>query len=92
MLQGVNLGDDIYFDTLNKVPYAQEVLSYNSDFERDEESTMDFETDLLVYEKADIIKPHIIIESKINSITTHDAITYIYKAHGIYPICRTHSS
>lgn len=80
MLQGVNLGDDIYFDTLNKVPYAQEVLSYNSDFERDEESTMDFETDLLVYEKADIIKPHIIIESKINSITTHDAITYIYKA------------
>ena len=80
MLQGVNLGDDIYFDTLNKVPYAQEVLSYNSDFERDEESTMDFETDLLVYEKADTIKPHIIIESKINSITTHDAIIYIYKA------------
>ena len=80
MLQGVNLGDDIYFDTLNKAPYAQEVLSYNSDFERDEESTMDFETDLLVYEKADIIKSHIIIESKINSITTHDAITYIYKA------------
>ena len=38
------------------------------------------ETDLLVFEKTDIIKPRIIIESKINSVTTHDAITYIYKA------------
>jgi hypothetical protein len=80
LLQGANLGDDICFDTLNKVPYAQEVLSYNLDFEKDEESMMAFETDLLVYEKADTIKPRIIIESKINCITTHDAITYSYKA------------
>jgi hypothetical protein len=80
LLQGANFGDDICFDTLNKVPYAQEVISYNLDFEKDEESTMAFETDLLVYEKTDTIKPRIIIESKINSITTHDAITYSYKA------------
>ena len=62
LLQGANLGDDICFDILNKVPYAQEVLSYNLDFEKDEESSMAFETDLLVYEKADTIKPRIIIE------------------------------
>lgn len=40
LLQGANLGDDICFDTLNKVPYAQEVLSYNLDFEKDEEDSV----------------------------------------------------
>lgn len=80
LLQKANLGDNIYFDTLNKVPYAQEILSYDLDFENDKEHTMSFETDLLVFEKEESIKPRIIIESKINSITTHDVITYSYKA------------
>lgn len=79
-LQDVNLGRDIYFGTLNKVPYAQEILSYDLDFEKGKEHTMAFETDLLVYEKKDLIKPRIIIESKVNNISTHDAITYSYKA------------
>lgn len=80
LLQEANLGDNIYFDTLNKVPYAQEILSYDLDFKKDKEHTMAFETDLLVFEKKESIKPRIIIESKINSVTTHDAITYSYKA------------
>ncbi len=80
LLQKSNLGDNIYFDTLNKVPYAQEILSYDLDFEKNEEYTMPFETDLLIFEKEESIRPRIIIESKINSITTHDVITYSYKA------------
>lgn len=80
LLQAADLGDNIYFDTLVKVPYAQEILSYNYDFEREKEQTISFETDLLVYEKNESIKPRIIIESKINRVSTHDAITYSYKA------------
>ncbi|HPT77197.1 MAG TPA: hypothetical protein PKV93_09070 [Fervidobacterium sp.] len=80
LLQVANFGDNICFDTLNKVPYAQEILSYDLNFENPKEHTMRFQTDLLVYEKRDSIKPRIIIESKIDSISTHDAITYSYKA------------
>ena len=80
LLQVANLGDNIYFSTLNKVPYAQEILSYDLDFKKDREHTSAFETDLLIYEKEEFIKPRIIIESKINNVSTHDAITYSYKA------------
>ena len=80
LLQAANLGDNIYFSTLNKVPYAQEILSYDLDFKKDREHTSAFETDLLIYEKEESIKPRIIIESKINNVSTHDAITYSYKA------------
>lgn len=41
---------------------------------------MAFETDLPIFEKNKSIKPRVIIESKINSVATHDAITYSYKA------------
>ena len=40
-----------------------------------------FETDLMIYEKTDgKIIPRIIVEAKIGNVTTHDAITYSYKA------------
>ena len=80
LLYDADIGENIYFDTLNKVPYAQEIISYDLDFNQNKPSKMAFETDLLVYEKADVIKPRIIIEAKVNNITTHDAITYSYKA------------
>lgn len=80
LLQEADLGEDIYFETLNKVPYAKEIVSYDLHFEPHEKSVSRFETDLIVYEKTDVIKPRIIIESKINSVTTHDAITYSHKA------------
>ena len=42
---------------------------------------MEFETDLVIYEEKDgKIKPGAIIEAKLGKITTHDAITYSYKA------------
>lgn len=66
---------------MKKLPYAQEILSYNIDFKDKDEHLMAFETDLLIYEMNNgIIKPRIIIEAKIEKVTTHDAITYSYKA------------
>ena len=49
----------------------------------DEESLCEtaFETDLVVYEKNNgKIIPRVIIESKVGTVTTHDAITYSHKA------------
>lgn len=80
VLQNSDLGNNVFVDTLNKIPYAKEILSYDLNFNKLEEHVMTYETDLLIYEKGNIIKPRVIIESKINSITTHDAITYSYKA------------
>ena len=80
LLQAADFEDNIYFDTLNKISYAQEILSYDLDFNKDKENTMLFETDLLAYEKDKSIKPRIIIEAKVNNVSTHDAITYSYKA------------
>lgn len=80
LLTKAKLGKNICCDTLVKVPYAQEILSYNLDFTEKKESTIAFETDLLIYEKTDIIKPRVIVEAKIDTVTTHDAITYSYKA------------
>ena len=80
-LSSVFLSDNVKIDTLIKLPYAKEILDYKNNFEPMNESLMDFETDLLVYEKTDgLIKPRIIIEMKLSSVTTHDAIIYSYKA------------
>jgi hypothetical protein len=81
LLRQCNIGENIYFDTLKKVPYAQEILSYDSELKESSEHVMAFETDLFIYEKVeDIIKPRIIIEAKVDNVSTHDAITYSYKA------------
>lgn|SRR5699024_297528 len=64
-----------------KLPYSSEILNYSDD-EPDQQNLIKYETDILIYEKLeeDRWKPRIIIEAKINSITTHDAITYSQKA------------
>ena len=64
-----------------KISYANEIRSY-IDSKSNENLLMKFETDLLIYEKqkTGVWKPRIIIETKIRSVTTHDAITYSQKA------------
>ena len=80
-LQSFVLSENIMVDTLTKLPYAYEILEYNTDFSPNKENSMPFETDMLIYEQiGNIIKPRIIIEAKLEGITTHDAITYSYKA------------
>ena len=73
--------NSIYFEVSKKVPYSFEILNYLDD-EPEERNYMKYETDLLVLQKIEKErwKPRIIIEGKINSVTTHDAITYSQKA------------
>ena len=71
------LKNNIFFSTGKRIPYSFEILNYKDDEPGDRRYTK-YETDLLVYQRIDNEKwePRIIIEGKINSVTTHDAITY----------------
>ena len=74
------LQKNIFFDTSIKIPYSFEVLNYLDD-KPEGQDIIRYETDLLVYQKIDNEKwkPRIIIEGKINSVTTYDVITYSQK-------------
>ena len=73
--------NNIFFSIGKRIPYSFEVLSYLNDSPGGK-NIISYETDLLVFQKIDNEKwkPRIIIEGKINSVTTHDAITYSQKA------------
>lgn len=64
-----------------RLPYAFEIKSYPID-EKKNIFQSRFETDILIVEQDsnEIWKPRIVVEVKINRITTHDAITYSQKA------------
>ena len=83
ILRTQNLGENIYADVLKKIPYAFEISSFSEDWgiTPDAFDETVFETDMVVYEKkgAKII-PRVIVESKVGTVTTHDAITYSQKA------------
>ena len=83
LLQRSGLGDNIYVDVLKKIPYAFEISSFNEEWGVDADSfdETSFETDMVIYEKIDEkIIPRVIVESKVGTVTTHDAITYSHKA------------
>lgn len=83
LLQIHDLGENIYIDVLKKIPYAFEISSFNDEWEIDKDSFSEtsFETDMIVYEKLNNkIIPRVIIEAKVGTVTTHDAITYSHKA------------
>jgi hypothetical protein len=64
-----------------ELAYANEVLSYKENSPA-RQKEISYETDLLVVENADndAWKPRVVIECKIQKVTTHDAITYSEKA------------
>ena len=66
----------------HKLSYAYEVLAYSLDDKPAKPNSMLFETDILVKELLDdkTWKPRVVIETKLGSVTTHDAITYSQKA------------
>ena len=71
----------LYADVFRKIPYSQEIMGYSQDWEPEYMEPTRFETDLVIYEIVDeTIIPRVIIESKIEKVSTHDAITYSYKA------------
>lgn len=63
-----------------KLIYANEIVEY--DELSSQYNEMGYETDILVYESlsSNKWKPRVVIETKINSVTTHDAITYSQKS------------
>lgn len=63
-----------------KLPYTYEVKYYRSN-DNPEFASMDYETDISVVELDNgLWRPRVIIETKLERITTHDAITYSQKA------------
>ena len=81
LLLELDIGQGIHAKTLMRVPYAREITAYKLDFTPKDEKNTPFETDLLIYEENDQeIKPRVIVEAKLGNISTHDAITYSYKA------------
>ncbi|MET2985544.1 hypothetical protein [Aureibaculum conchae] len=84
--------DNLRVNESKKLPYSSEVLEYKDD-QPFRQNYLKYETDFLVYEVLDecLWKPRVIIEAKINSITTHDAITYSQKAQthkNVHPYLR----
>ena len=63
------------------LPYGYEILEYKED-EPFVSKSISYETDLLVVEKVDANSwtPRVVVECKIDGVTTHDAITYSEKA------------
>lgn len=62
-----------------KLVYGYEITSYGPALDS---KSSEFETDLAIVEKLEDgrWKPRVVVEAKIDSITTHDAITYSHKA------------
>ncbi len=63
------------------LPYGYEILEYTEDKPSSSKS-ISYETDLLIVENKDanVWIPRVVIECKIDRVTTHDAITYSEKA------------
>ena len=74
-------GAVLLVEQARKIPYSYEVLEYQTSG-KVRTRPMRYETDILISERLshDAMKPRVIIEAKIRSVTTHDAITYSQKA------------
>ncbi len=76
-------------ETQFKLPYGYEIRAYGAKPETEEIS---FATDFIVIEETDGgWKPRVVVEAKVGSITTHDAITYSQKAanhKSVFPYLR----
>jgi len=66
----------------HRLAYVNEVLTYGKDNTPNNQKSSGYETDILIYEQLDDTtwKPRVVIETKLDSVSTHDAITYSQKA------------
>jgi len=72
---------NLHAETLKKLPYEKTLYSFNQNWKANYSKEINYETDLFIYEiKNNLIIPRIVIEAKFKNITTHDAITYNFKA------------
>jgi hypothetical protein len=74
-------GENFIVSQAAKLTYASEIRSYAGN-DPQNYSRIAYETDILIseYFSGKKWKPRIVIEAKLGSITTHDAITYSQKA------------
>ena len=87
-----NIAENIRVKEGLRLPYSSEIKMYSGK-NPSEFNQIGYETDILVYEQFDSEnwKPRIILETKIDSVTTHDAITYSQKAQthkNVHPYLR----
>ena len=80
------------FFNSKRMPYSSEIISYKDD-EPEKTNLIKYETDLIVCQNLleNEWKPRIIIEGKLNLVTTHAAITYSQKASthkNVHPFLR----
>ena len=83
LLRKQDMGENVLVDVLKKIPYAFEISSFDEDWgiEGGTFDSTSFETDMVIYENVNgKIIPRVIVEAKVGSVTTHDAITYSHKA------------
>jgi len=78
-------------ETQLKLPYGYEIRAYRQEREPESEA-IEFATDFIVVENLDGgWKPRVVVEAKVGSVTTHDAITYSQKAanhRAVFPYLR----
>ena len=83
-------GHSFKIKTQAKIPYGYEIRAYR---EEPETEVISFATDFLVVEEYSdgSWKPRVVVEAKVGSVTTHDAITYSHKAanhRSVFPYLR----
>ena len=80
----IGLGSEdsqVKVDVGRRLTYAYEILGYDADGPARRRSSS-YQTDLLIYDSYDTGTwiPRVVIECKVSSVTTHDALTYSRKA------------
>ena len=84
-------GQSLDVQTQVKIAYGYEIRAYRSEQEPDTEA-IEFATDFIVVEGADGgWKPRVVVEAKVDNVSTHDAITYSQKAanhRSVFPYLR----
>jgi hypothetical protein len=85
------LGQSLDVQTQVKIAYGYEIRAYSYEKEPETEA-IEFATDFIVVEDIDGgWKPRVVVEAKVGSVTTHDAITYSQKAanhRSVFPYLR----
>jgi hypothetical protein len=85
------LGQSLDVQTQVKIAYGYEIRAYRYEKEPETEA-IEFATDFIVLEDTDgNWKPRVVVEAKVGSVTTHDAITYSHKAanhKSVFPYLR----
>jgi hypothetical protein len=85
------LGQSLDIQTQVKIAYGYEIRAYRNEKEPETEA-IEFATDFIVVEGIDGgWKPRVVVEAKVGSVTTHDAITYSQKAanhRSVFPYLR----